>query len=75
MAGFGSIQKELKKIKKKKEKEKHNKALSFILWKKNPFFKKKRASKASKAIKGLKLNWKRALNYKWYLCLIKILIQ
>ena len=42
MAGFGSIQKELKKIKKKKEKKKHNKALSFILWKKNPFLKKER---------------------------------
>ena len=40
MAGFGSIQKELKKIKKKKEK--HNKALSFILWKKTPFLKKER---------------------------------
>ena len=41
MAGFGSIQKELKKKKRKKKekkKEKHNKALSFILWKKNPFF-------------------------------------
>ena len=28
--------------KKKKKKEKHNKALGFILWKKNPFLKKER---------------------------------
>ena len=27
-----------KRKKKEKKKEKHNKALSFILWKKNPFF-------------------------------------
>ena len=50
MAGFGSIQKELKK-----KKENHNKALSFILWKKNPFFKKRekiRPQKQSKDYNG-----------------------
>ena len=50
MAGFGSIQKELKKRKKKKEKEKHNKALSFILWK-NPFFKKREKVRPQKQLK------------------------
>ena len=51
MAGFGSIQKELKKIKKKKEKEKHNKALSFILWKKTPFLKKREKVRPQKQLK------------------------
>ena len=46
MAGFGSIQKELKK-----KKEKHNKALSFILWKKNPFFKKREKIRPQKQLK------------------------
>ena len=48
MAGFGSIQKELKK---KKKKEKHNKALSFILWKKKPFFKKREKIRPQKQSK------------------------
>ena len=56
MAGFGSIQKELKKIKKEKGKGKTQQSSQFYFMKKNPFFKKKRESKASKAIKGLKLN-------------------
>ena len=46
MAGFGSIQKELKK-----KKEKHNKALSFILWKKKPFFKKREKIRPQKQLK------------------------
>ena len=43
--------------------------------KKKKSFVLKRENKASKAIKELRLNWKRALNYKWCLYLIKIVIR
>ena len=35
----------------KKKKEKHNKALSFILWKKKPFFKKREKIRPQKQLK------------------------
>ena len=50
MLRYGGIWINSKGIEKKK-KEKHNKALSFILWKKNPFFKKREKIRPQKQLK------------------------
>ena len=57
----------------KKEKGKTKLSSLFYFIKKSLFL--KRENKTSKAIKELRLNWKRALNYKWCLYLIKIVIR
>ena len=59
MLRYGGIwinSKGIEKNKKGKGKGKTQQSSQFYFMKKNPFFKKKRESKASKAIKGLKLN-------------------
>ena len=51
MAGFGSIQKELKKIKKEKGKGKTQQSSQFYFMKKNPFFKKREKVRPQKQLK------------------------
>ena len=51
MAGFGSIQKELKKNKKEKGKGKTQQSSQFSFMKKNPFFKKREKVRPQKQLK------------------------